>query len=134
MVDVSRYAKSKYIKADDVRDGSFVEQIAVVTEDKKFDRLVLIFENGRQVSLNQTSVGNLMKEFGEDSDSWKWKKVRLSLGTYETKDGVGEMVIVDAVEADDADSVVALTEKKMAAPPKKAASAIDEFGDKDIPF
>jgi hypothetical protein len=86
MVDVRKYALSKFIKAEELRDGSvIVDQINAVAEDSKYGRLQIFFSNGRVVSLNEKNVGVLMREFGEDSDDRLWKRIRLSHGTVEYK-------------------------------------------------
>ena len=77
MDDVRKYALSKFVKAEELRDGSvIVDQINAVAEDSKYGRLQIFFSNGRVVSLNEKNVGVLMREFGEDSDDRLWKRIR----------------------------------------------------------
>ena len=78
-----KYAGSSFIKLDDVHDKQPLrEQIAVVKEeDGKFgQRLILVFESGRQLSLNKTSVGNLIRDIDQDFDTWVGHCVEVNAG------------------------------------------------------
>lgn len=61
------------LKAEDLKNGPRKEQIAVVrppNDSDKFPKPSVVCESGMVVRLNPTSVGNLMREFGDDSDGW----------------------------------------------------------------
>lgn len=105
------------------------EQIGCVQpENGQFgERLVLTFApSGRMISLNKTSVGNLLRDFGEDDSSWINQFVEIYAGTVQTKDGTADAVLVRAADrpADAAGAV------KVARPAKKASDNMDDT----IPF
>ena len=54
----------------------------VKVEDGKFgERVVLVFEpSGQMLSLNKTSVGNLLRDFGDNDDDWLGKLVEIYAG------------------------------------------------------
>lgn len=100
MTSLRKYASSgKYIKLDELLNKPPLrEQIAFVkVEDGKFgERVVLVFESGRELSLNKTSVGNLMRDFGEEDDGWVGKLVEVYAGEVETKSGTMDAVLARA--------------------------------------
>ena len=57
---------------------------------------MLVFESGRELSLNKTSVGNLMRDFGEEDDGWVGRSVEVYAGEVETKSGVMDAVLARA--------------------------------------
>jgi hypothetical protein len=89
------YAGTKYLKPEDCRDQPLKEQIAVVkppAENAKYPKPSLIFESGKTVSLNQTSIGLLMNEFG--IESWIGKWVTLGAEMIDVFSGQTEAIIV----------------------------------------
>ena len=82
MASARKYAGSGHIKLEDVKAKPKREVIAVVKEeDGNFgSRLVLVFESGRQLSLNKTSVGDLMNEIDDDWDNWIGRVVVIYAG------------------------------------------------------
>jgi hypothetical protein len=104
MANLRKYASGgKYIKLEELLDQPPLrEQIAVVKiEDGKFgERVVLVFDqSGRMLSLNKTSVGNLMRDFGEESDNWQGQFVEIYAGEVDTPSGKADAVLVRAAEA-----------------------------------
>jgi hypothetical protein len=103
MTNLRKYASGgKFVKLEDLLGKPPLrDQIAVVkVEDGKFgERVVLVFESGRELSLNKTSVGVLMKEFGEEDDAWVGRTVEVYAGEVETKSGKMDAVLVRAAEA-----------------------------------
>jgi hypothetical protein len=102
MTSARKFAGSRFIKLDDVMDHAPLrEQVAVAkTEDGKFgERIVLIFESGRQISLNKTSVGNLMSALGEEIEGWEGQYVKIFAGTVKGPNGTTDAVLVQAADA-----------------------------------
>jgi hypothetical protein len=126
MTSLRKYASSgKYIKLDELLNKPPLrEQIAFVkVEDGKFgERVVLVFESGRELSLNKTSVGNLMRDFGDEDNGWVGRSVEVYAGEVETKSGTMDAVLARAANASPADE----------AKPAKAGGGAS-FDD-DIPF
>jgi hypothetical protein len=58
----------------------------------------LVFESGRQVGLNQTSLGILMRDWGDNTDTWLSRWVVLSKG--EGKNQYGDPMDILKVEPD----------------------------------
>jgi hypothetical protein len=125
-IDIKKYAgNGRFYKLEEVRNKPAREQIAVVKEGQ-FDRLNLVFESGRQVSLNKTSVGALMAEFGDDEKAWVSQWVLLTGG--QVKDQYGEPI--DALLA-------APSSAKPTSPPTlrpKARPSSAEMDDEIPPF
>jgi hypothetical protein len=103
MASMRKYASGgRYIKLEELLNNKpFRDQIAVVkVEDGKFgERVVLVFEGGRELSLNKTSVGNLMRDLGEDDADWIGKHVEVYAGEVETKSGKMDAVLARAATA-----------------------------------
>ena len=73
MANARKYAGSPYVKLDHLRGKPPLrERIAFVAEETgNFgERLVVTFESGKRLSLNATSVGNLMSDIDADYDNW----------------------------------------------------------------
>jgi hypothetical protein len=124
-IDIRKYAsKGKFYKLEEVFDEPAREQIAII-KDGQFDRLNLVFESGRQVGLNKTSVGELMREFGDDEKDWIGRFVLLTAG--QVKNQFGEPTDALIVRPADAASLPAKLPK-----PKARPSGADM--DDEIPF
>jgi hypothetical protein len=73
-MSMRQWAGEKILKPEDLKNGPRKEQIAVVrppNESDKFPKPAVVCESGVVVKLSPASVGNLMREFGDDSDDWK---------------------------------------------------------------
>jgi hypothetical protein len=68
-MDMQQFAGSGFIKFDDVRDGPIRSKIANV-EPGKFGRPVVVFDNGRKLTLNTTNVTTLIRALGPHSRDW----------------------------------------------------------------
>ena len=121
---------SKYLKLEDVHGKPPMrERIGLVKPEKgKFgERLVLTFEpSGKMLSLNKPSVGNLLRDFGEDDSDWVGKLVEVYAGEVETQNGTADAILVRAADLD-------ATAAAKVAKPAKAKSAKSEMDD-EIPF
>ena len=109
-INLRKYGPAnKWIKLEDLLDKPPLrERIGLVKiEDGKFgERVVLVLEpSGKMVSLNKTSVGNLLKDFGEEDDDWLGRLVDVGAGTIPTQNGIADAVVVTAVVDMPADAV-----------------------------
>jgi hypothetical protein len=132
MVSLRKYGPgSKYIKLEELHDRPPLrEQIAVVKiEDGQFgERVVLVFDqSGRMLSLNKTSVGNLMRDFGEEDDGWVGQFVEIYAGEVDGPNGKTDAVLVRA--AADAPPAAEPVEPVQKKPPPSTKDMDDE-----IPF
>lgn len=137
MTSLRKYAGSRYLKLEDLLDKPPLrEWIGLVKiEDGKFgERVVLILEpSGHMLSLNKTSVGNLLRDFGDEFDGWLGKLVEIYAGTVTTKDGDSDAILVRGVT--DAPTATALAEKaKATAKAAKAKAAKASDMDEEISF
>jgi hypothetical protein len=100
MVDVRKYAAGAYLKPTDI-EGAVIKRIINVEEtDGKFGpKLDAWFEDGSRLSLSGKNVGELMRVYGTDSDSWLDKNVELTVKEYEDRDGKpGKMILLTAID------------------------------------
>jgi len=77
---MTKYAGASFIGLDDVQGGPIRGTIAAV-EHGSFDKPVITLASGAKCSLNKTSVGTLIEEWGEESDDWIGEKVEFYAGT-----------------------------------------------------
>ena len=62
--------------------------------------VVVTFEpSGMKLSLNRTSTGNLLRDFGDDDSDWIGKLVEIFVGEVTTNNGTMDAVLVRAVDA-----------------------------------
>jgi hypothetical protein len=81
MVDLSKYAGSRFIKLADVANGPKRKIIADIVEGD-FDKLVAVFSDGSRMSLNKTNINTLIDLFGSpDSKYTVGKLVEVFAGT-----------------------------------------------------
>ena len=126
MANARKFAGSPYIKLDHLRGRPPIhEQIASVAEESGAfgERLVITLESGRKLSLNATSVGNLMADLGGDYDDWLGHDVEIRAGEVGFQGGKKDAVLVRGADLDTS------SEK----PAKKAAARAD-FDDEIPPF
>jgi hypothetical protein len=103
------------------------ERIGLVkVENGKFgERIVLVLEpSGQMLSLNKTSVGNLLRDFGEKDDEWVGKLVEIFAGEVDGPQGTTDAILVRGVTDVPADAAIAA----------KAARAKSADMDDGIPF
>ena len=96
-------------------------------------KLVLFFESGRKLSLNGTSVGNLIRDIGQDYDDWTAHDVKVFAGEVDFKHGKADAVLVELI---DTDTPPPTSSKTPPEPPKKPTSKAAAGNDMDdeIPF
>jgi hypothetical protein len=121
MVDTRKYLLPESIRPDDLRDGPRTEQIKTVSEHEKFGCLVLGFESGEQLNLNNFHLRALNKAWGWETESWIGLIVELSIGSY-----------VDRKSGEDRETAVLKTISP-AATGKALKPLADELAD-EIPF
>jgi hypothetical protein len=78
-LDMKKYAASRFIGVEDLRDGPRQETMVSV-EPGKYDKPVATFESGDQLTLNKTNVRTLVDAYGEDSQDWVGCIIELSIG------------------------------------------------------
>lgn len=127
---------NRWIKLEDLHGKPPMrERIGLVkVEDGKYgERIVLVFEpSGQMLSLNQTSAGNLLRDFGETDDDWVGKVVEVYAGEVETKSGRTDAILVRGITDVPVDSAIAAKAAKAKAAAEKAQKA---FGmDDEIEF
>jgi hypothetical protein len=94
MVDLSKYAGSKFIKVDDLAKGPQRKTLEAI-ELGKFDRPVAVFSDQKRMSLNATNVNTLINIFGStESDDLLGQEVELFVGEVKLKDGLTKSVLL----------------------------------------
>ena len=104
MPSAAKYAGGGFITLDSLKGKPpLIEQIAVVKEEtggKYGDRLVLVFESGKQLSLNKTSVGNLRRDIDDNWDLWPSHTVKIFAGEVDFQSGTTRCVLVEGIDVD----------------------------------
>jgi hypothetical protein len=125
---------SKWLKLEDLHGKPPIrgERIGLikVADGKYGERVVLVLEpSGKMLSLNKTSVGNLLRDFGENDKDWLGKTVEIYAGEVDGPQGTTDAVLVRGVTDMPADAAIAAKGLKAA----KEASKSSEMDD-EIPF
>jgi hypothetical protein len=129
-MDLSKYAGSRFIKLAHVAGGPKRKIIAAV-EEGKFDKPLMKFTDGTQLSLNATNVNTLLDLFGSaDSEYLVGKLVELYAGITKYQGEDKPSVLLRGVEPE-IDDLVEGT--KVAGPPKDHPAVAAPFDD-EIPF
>ena len=98
-MQMRKYASSRFIKLEDLNDGPLQKTIKDV-EEGKFDKPILIFDDGTRLSLNGTNVSTLIRAFGtDDSDVWIGQPIELYAGTVPFNGSHKPAVLVRALAA-----------------------------------
>jgi hypothetical protein len=93
-MDMGRFASQGFIKPDMLTEGPETSTISVI-EEGKFGKAVLIFTDGRRLSLNKTNTTTLIKEFGTaDSTAWVNRQVELYVGPLAYNGTTSDAVLV----------------------------------------
>ena len=103
MANARKYAGSSYLKLGDLHGNPPLrETISYVAEEtgKYGEKLVLFFESGNKLSLNRTSVGNLVRDIGPDSDDWAGHEVEVFAGEVDFQHGKADAVLVRLIATD----------------------------------
>lgn len=84
----------------------------------------------KKLAFNQSSINVLFDEFGDDTEAWIGKDVKVILkkGTYAGKRGVATYIVTDGWKLDEYGELV----KDGDEPPKEIFE--DEINAKDVPF
>jgi hypothetical protein len=129
-IDLKKYVKGRFYSLAEVFDQPAPRERIAAVKDGQYGKPVLVFETGRQAALNQASLGILMREFGDDPNTWIGKWVEPTAG--QTKDQNGNLIDALIVRpADAAPSSVKPSSLPTARPKARPSSA--EMND-DIPF
>ena len=65
----------------------------------------MTLESGKVLSLNGSNTETLINAFGDESDRWIGKRIRLSLGTIHYQGEANETVVVEPTKNEDFDEV-----------------------------
>jgi hypothetical protein len=95
-MDMRKFAGSKFITVDDLRDGNRDELIISVAPGK-YDRPVVTFESGDKLSLNVTNVNALIKAYGPNDKDWIGCRIELSVGPLKYNGAEQEGVVVNPI-------------------------------------
>jgi hypothetical protein len=119
-MDVRKFAAGRYLKPADIEAaGGTLHQRIINTQEVegKFGlKLDAWFED---ITLTGRAVGELMRQYGQDSDAWLGKGVELTVEEYVTRDGVtGKTITVTPT-----DDLVPVAQRPRLAPlpPEKPA-------------
>jgi hypothetical protein len=123
-MDMSEYAGGSFLKLDDCRDPR--REIISEVMPGNYERPDAWFESGNVLSLNKTSVRELIKAYGQDSRDWTGKEVELYAGQVDFKDGKTDAVLVKPISPPTSDG-------KLPPPKPKAANSGADFND-EIPY
>jgi hypothetical protein len=97
-----QFAGSGFIKTADVTEAPRRETIAAVSVGK-YERPVVHFKSGDQLTLNTTNTRTLVLAYGDDSDRWVGHTIELYLGESkfegETKPSVKVRLLPDGPPA-----------------------------------
>jgi hypothetical protein len=136
IMDMRKYATEHFVNTDDVRDNPIEDQIAVV-KDGKYDKPNVVFESGDVLSLNATNRKTLVRAYGNESDLWIGKMIRMFLGMIEYQGSDHEAVLIEPIspplkdgKADKADKADKVNKANKATDQKKPAVDFDD----EIPF
>ena len=111
-MDMTKYAgsESKYLKASDLqgkRPTVVIESVSLVEFDddegnKETKPSAKLRGKDKELVMNATSVEEIMRAFGVDSDNWIGKSLILSTKFYKNfgKEGI---IVSPVIEADDPD-------------------------------
>jgi hypothetical protein len=80
----------------DLRESPVQVRLTTVGEGK-FDRPVLGFDDGTQLSLNATNNRVLVGAYGPESDNWIGKTIELRLGEVEFNGNVQKSIVVKPI-------------------------------------
>ena len=134
-INLKKYGPAnKWLKLEDFHGKPpRQERIGLVKEDTsgKFGaRLVITLEpSGQMLSLNKTSVGNLLRDLGENDDDWVGKTIEIFAGEIDGPQGTTDAILVHGVPDVPVDAAMAAKAAK-AAKAKPKASDLDDT----IPF
>ena len=104
MGNARKFAGSQFITLQSLKGRpSLHERIEFVTEEdgKYGQKLVVTFESGMRLSLNATSVGNLIRDIDTDFDNWVGREVTVRAGEVDFQNGKADAILsADRRDAD----------------------------------
>jgi len=105
-MNMTDFVNSNYIKAEDLAANILIEAVIADVKRKEFEengqnvvKPVVTFEDGRQVTLNQTRLAALIRAYGHNSDNWIGKTVVISRGQAQFKGKPVASVKIDPIVA-----------------------------------
>jgi hypothetical protein len=116
-MDMGKFASKGFIKPEHLAEGPEIVKITAI-EEGKYNKPVLIFADGRRLSLNATNTSTLIKEFGtKDGAAWIGREAELYVGPLAYNGAISDAVLVRAPKA-----------------PAKPAAPTNELQPDPIPF
>ena len=101
-MDMRKYGQTYLQPADLLKTGGkrsgTIEEVRPPETGAKFPKPILVLADGKLVTLNKISVGNLMQEFGFDSADWAGRSVQLTRQSGLIDGKETEWIAVEAVE------------------------------------
>jgi hypothetical protein len=132
MANLRKYGPTnRFLKPENLLDKPPMrERIGLVEPDSKGkfgERLVVTFEpSGWKLSLNRTSVGNLLRDLGDDDSDWVGKLVEIFAGEVETQNGPTDAILVRVVPDAPVDATIAAKATKTKAKTAKSSDIMDD--------
>jgi hypothetical protein len=131
IMDMSRYAGSKYLKVADLKEsGPFEARIVEVGIGDKFDKPEITLDDGSTLSCNATNCGRLIRAYGAESTDWIDKEIELYVGPIDFNGQPQEAILVKPISPP-LETRAAV--KPEVAKPQKRGSSRDDMDD-TIPF
>ena len=109
-MDMTQYTGAAFITVDDVGNGPLQETIAKVALGN-YDKPVLSFESGGQLSLNKTNVKTLIRAYGKDSRDWIGCRIEIAAGEIEYQGKITASVLVRPISEKKTPDLAKLTSK-----------------------
>jgi hypothetical protein len=95
-MDMRRYAKSSFIRFDDVKGGPREGTIIKVTEGQ-FGKPDLLFDTGERLSVNPTNTTTLIEAYGPNDQDWLGMRIKLFAGTTPFQGKEQDSVLVEPI-------------------------------------
>ncbi len=95
-MDMRKFAGSRFITVDDLRDGPR-EEVIISVEPGNYGRPVATFESGDKRSLNVKTVNTLIEAYGPNDKEWIGCVVGLAIGSANYNGEPIESVVVKPV-------------------------------------
>jgi hypothetical protein len=126
MVSARKYAASGFIKFQELKDKGPIRSRVAFVQEGQYGKLDATLENGRKLGLNGTSVGALMAELGDDTDTWVDHEVEVYAGVVQYPGSPKDAVLVRPLDGASVDETPSPMPAKQRAPAKKI--------DDEVPF
>jgi hypothetical protein len=126
-MDARKYFGVTFVTLKDLAEGP-LQAVIDHTEEGKFGKLNLVFEDSTAASLNATNSRALVRAYGPETDAWSGNVVELSAGEIEYQGKMQPSILIKAISAPVARA--ATTTGKQAVPAGSSNGDMDD----DIPF